>query len=306
MEQFKIVFAGLANAGKTSIILTLNRQFSELPGIKPTKGIDRTELDILGFKIMSWDLGGQDIYRAEYKKKEAVIFSETELFFFIIDIQDIDSYEDALCYFQEILEIYRLVDPGHVPYFIICYNKLDPDLIVDFSLQIKDLEAELAVMLEGLRYKSFQTSIYDLPSIIEAFSWGISKFLPKQSELELILKQILSEFADINAVNLLEKHSMFLVQAYRNEEASRLFNYFKEGIISIIERMGAQLSILTFDINKMYKLYIEKMVILQRDYFLMVMGEEVNFDALQKGLINTYYGKIQKVVQEDLVRPDDI
>ena len=86
MEQFKALFVGLAGAGKTSIILTLRRQFSDLSDLKPTKGIERSEIDILGFKILTWDLGGQDIYRAEYKKKEAVIFSETEILYYIVDM----------------------------------------------------------------------------------------------------------------------------------------------------------------------------------------------------------------------------
>ena len=121
MEQFKILFAGLANAGKTSIILTLRRQFSDLSGIKPTKGIDRSEMDILGFKILTWDLGGQETYREEYKKKEAIIFAETEIFYYIVDTQEIDTYEEALQYFREIVEIYKLVDKENMPYFVIYF-----------------------------------------------------------------------------------------------------------------------------------------------------------------------------------------
>lgn len=300
MEQYKIVFAGLANAGKTSMTLTLQRQFSELSGIKPTKGIERTELDILGFKIVNWDLGGQDVYRAEYKKKEAIIFSETEIFFYVIDIQDIDIYEDSLEYLQEIAEIYDLVDPDNLPVMIICYNKLDPNLIVDYTKQTKELSARVAKILEKFDYKIFKTSIYNLPSVIEAFSWGISKFLPKQSELELLLRKFISEHTAVNAVNLLEKHSMYLIQSYRDEGSQRFFNLLKEGIISIIENLGNQLTILTFDINNVFKLFVEKMTILQRDYYFVFMGKDIDFDAIQQSLINIYYGEIQKVVQAEI------
>jgi len=300
LEQFKIVFAGLANAGKTSIILTLKRQFSELSGIKPTKGIDRSNMEILGFDIVSWDLGGQEIYRAEYKRKEAVIFSETEIFYFIIDMQDIETYEDALQYFQEIVEIYKLVDPKHLPYFIICLNKMDPNLLVDYNKQIEEITSKISDLLKGAEFKIFLTSIYNLQSVIEAFSWGISKFLPKQSELELILKQFLAEFPEINAVNILEKHSMFLVQSYRDDASHKFFNLFKEGVISIIEKLGNQLNILTFDINNVFKLYVEKLTILQRDYFFFFMGKDIDFNAIQNSLISTYYARIQTVVLADI------
>ena len=300
MEQYKIVFAGLANAGKTSITLTIKRQFSDLSGIKPTKGIERTDMDILGFKIVNWDLGGQDIYREEYKKKEAIIFSETEIFFYIIDIQDIDIYEESLQYLQEIAEIYDLVDPENLPYMVICFNKLDPNLLVDYSRQTEEITGKMVTLLKGFEYKIFKTSIYNLPSIIEAFSWGISKFLPKQSELELLLRKFLSENKNVNAVNLLEKHSMFLIQSYRDENTQRFFNLLKEGIISIVEKLGNQLTILTFDINNVYKLYVEKMTILQRDYYFIFMGQDIDFDAVQKSLINVYYGRIQEVVAADM------
>lgn len=300
MEQYKIVFAGIANAGKTSMTLTLKRQFSDLAGIKPTKGIERSNMDILGFQVVNWDLGGQEIYRAEYKKKEAIIFSETELFFFVIDVQDPSGYDDALKYMNEIAEIYNLVDKEKLPVVVVCYNKLDPNLIVDYTKQIEELNLKIAKTLQGFDYNTFKTSIYNLPSLIEAFSWGISKFLPKQSELELILRKFLSEHENVNAVNLLEKHSMFLIQAYQDENSQRFFNLLKEGIISIIEKLGNQLNLFTFDINNVFKLFVERMTILKRDYYFIFMGKDVDYDLVQKSLLNTYYGRIQDVVKREM------
>jgi GTPase SAR1 family protein len=299
MEQYKIIFAGLANAGKTSLILTLKREFSSLSGIAPTKGIERSDIDILGFKIVSWDLGGQSIYRSEYKKKEAIVFADTEVFYFLIDVTEPDSYEEALEYFQGIVEIFKLADSKHLPYFIVCLHKLDPNLPSDYSEQIEDLTSKVSAQLEGAEFKIFQTSIYNLQSIIEAFSWGISKFLPKQSELDLIMKQFLAEFPNIGIANLLEKQSMYLVHAFRDEESHSYFNLFKEGLINIIEKMGNQLRLLTLDINNQIKLYIERLTILQREYYFIFMGTDPDFEAIQRSLIDTYYNRIQEVVQAE-------
>jgi len=299
MEQFKIIFAGLANAGKTSLILTLKREFSSLPGITPTKGIERSEIDILGFKVVGWDLGGQSIYRSEYKKKEAVVFSDTEILYYLLDMTDPESYDEALTYFHEIVEIFKLADSKHMPYFIICLHKLDPTLPTDYSEQIADLTSRITELLEGTEFMIFQTSIYNLQSIIEAFSWGISKFLPKQSELDLLMKKFLAEFPKVNIANLLEKHSMYLVHAYRNDDSHQYFNLLKEGLITIIEKLGNQLQLLTLDINNEIKLYIEHLVVLQRDYYFIVMGLDLDFEEIQKSLISTYYGRIQDVVQAE-------
>ncbi|MFX1296240.1 MAG: ADP-ribosylation factor-like protein [Promethearchaeota archaeon] len=301
MEQYKILFAGLANAGKTSIVLTLKRQFSDLSGIKPTKGIERSEMDILGFKIITWDCGGQDIYRSEYKKREEIIFSETQIIYFLIDLQDTDAYEEALQYLKEIVEVYKPLDPENIPYFVICLNKMDPDLIEDYSMQTEKLSEDLKNILNGFKYKVFKTSIYNLQSVIEAFSWGISKFLPKQSEIKLILKQFLQEFPSIKAVNLLEKHSMYLIPTFRDEKSHSFFNLVKEGLISIIENLGKGLNILSFDINQIYKLYVEKLNILQRDYYFFFMGgEDMDYETIQISLLNKYYGKIQDILKREM------
>ena len=58
-EIYKLVMAGLDFAGKTSILKILEGSYSDLDQIKPTLGSERTEWDILGFKIINWDLGGQ-------------------------------------------------------------------------------------------------------------------------------------------------------------------------------------------------------------------------------------------------------
>jgi hypothetical protein len=93
---------------------------------------------------------------------------------------------------------------------------------------------------------------------------------------------------------------MFLVQAYRDEASHRFFNLLKEGIISIIENLGVQLNILTFEINQIMKFYVEKMVIFQKDYFFLFLGKEIDFEAVQSSLLATYYSKIQNVVQRNI------
>ena len=66
MEQ-KIILLGIANGGKTSLLLTLQREFKSLTKLKPTKGIERSHLDFFKKKIVVWDFGGQTKYRQNYK-----------------------------------------------------------------------------------------------------------------------------------------------------------------------------------------------------------------------------------------------
>ncbi len=57
----KILFCGLENGGKTSILLMLDKRFSLLPTVKPTIKAKRTfhTNSLLGTSIVRWDLGGQ-------------------------------------------------------------------------------------------------------------------------------------------------------------------------------------------------------------------------------------------------------
>jgi len=65
-EIVKIPVFGIQNAGKTSLIRSLQQEFSTITKLKPTKGIDRQKLKLLGKDISIWDLGGQARYRDGY------------------------------------------------------------------------------------------------------------------------------------------------------------------------------------------------------------------------------------------------
>ena len=71
----KILFTGLDDAGKTSIILALQREFSKIAVIKPSRGAQRRIFEFLGKEISEWDLGGQISYRISYLKNPSKFFN---------------------------------------------------------------------------------------------------------------------------------------------------------------------------------------------------------------------------------------
>ena len=95
----KIMVIGLDKAGKTSIMNVLNQRYNLMDNIKPTVGIERTTIQILGMPIVSWDLGGQSKYRDTYLKNPTY-FTETDSLFFVIDALDFNRYELAIQYFK--------------------------------------------------------------------------------------------------------------------------------------------------------------------------------------------------------------
>ena len=65
----KVLFTGLDNAGKTSIISVLKREFAQIESLTPTQGSQKRIFDFLGKTIAEFDLGGQEKYRISYLKR---------------------------------------------------------------------------------------------------------------------------------------------------------------------------------------------------------------------------------------------
>ncbi len=190
-EIYKIVFIGLDFAGKTSILKVLEGSYSSLDQIKPTLGRNRTEWDILGFKIINWDLSGQKQYRDEYLANKEQVLRDTNLLIYVVDAQDASRFEEAGIYFDNVLkalEELKIRCP-----VLLCIHKMDPDILNEPEIQnnlekIEDLFSEYS-QRHDVEIKVFTTSIFDQKSLIEMFSEGIRQLMPVG-----ILNQILDEF----------------------------------------------------------------------------------------------------------------
>jgi small GTP-binding protein len=215
-KTLKIMVLGLANVGKTSILRTLERKYSLLGSLTPTKGIERSTFKIFGFQVSAWDLGGQEEYRKAFLQKN-VLFEETDLIIFVVDVKDAKNYEVAFDFYQKILEILTELNPNTFPPILILLNKVDPDTKNTPEIR-KNIKILTDIFQEGssnFKVDFFETSIYDEWSLIKAFSHGL-RSLSTKTEL---LSQNLAEFAQkilANAIILLNQNG-YLIAEYANE-----------------------------------------------------------------------------------------
>ncbi|NVM29548.1 MAG: hypothetical protein HWN65_11970 [Candidatus Helarchaeota archaeon] len=190
-EIYKIVFLGLDFAGKTSILKVLEGSYSGLDQIKPTLGTKRSQWDILGLKVMNWDLGGQKQYREEYLKNYEQVLQDTNLLIYVIDVQDNTRFDEAGAYFDEMLQA---LDKLNIKCpVLLCLHKVDPDLIEKPDIT-KNLDSVSNLFSEysqkhDVEIKVFITSIFDRKSLVEMFSHGIGRLLPIG-----VISQVLDEF----------------------------------------------------------------------------------------------------------------
>ncbi|MHA1265069.1 MAG: ADP-ribosylation factor-like protein [Candidatus Helarchaeota archaeon] len=186
----KVIVAGLDAAGKTTIIQTILDPLNYKPGDeKPTKGVNYEKLNLFGFKVNLWDLGGQPIYRDEYlaEKNADRHFGFTNLFIYVIDIQAPKRFKEAFEYLTRIANIYRHLDES--PFCLILIHKSDPSLNPkDVQKRTEEISAEVKKILSGFVVALFNTSVFNRSSLFPAISKGFREISMVKPILEGILQ----------------------------------------------------------------------------------------------------------------------
>ncbi|MFX1354006.1 MAG: ADP-ribosylation factor-like protein, partial [Promethearchaeota archaeon] len=224
-EPSKILFTGLDYAGKTTIIKGLQREFSKIALLKPTRGAQRRIFEFLGRDIAEWDLGGQVSYRIAYLKNPGKYFDGTEVAIYVIDIQSKSRFSEAISYFKDVVEQFKKL--GISPPIYVFLHKYDPALKRNAPNELKALEAEIKEKIKSLvDYKKvyyYNTSIYDLASIIKAMSEILLNLYPKADLIEKTVFQF-AEKVNSEGVVILDDNSLIVGAYYKNDEARNLLS----------------------------------------------------------------------------------
>jgi len=258
--------AGIDNAGKSSIIHILKKNYSFLNRLKPTKGIDRITSKILGIDFVMWDMGGQKQYIEQYFQRKEQIFNELSLLFFVVDIQDAERFDQVFTYFDRIITVFR--ELSQTPNIIILFHKVDPD--IEFSsetkLYIEDLKKNILKIAPEFNIAFFGTSIFKRWSIIDAFSYGIrSLFEENVAKISDYLKSW-AEFYGATSISLMTTDDVIISEFSEDRESAAILNQYIEELRKIysvsqkpviIKFNGDLLTLNPLDIKK-YLLHIVK------------------------------------------------
>jgi len=209
VRKLKVLFVGLGNSGKTSYLRAISQKFSELTEIRPTKGVERSEITVLGHQLKEWDLGGQEKYRASYIKNADLYLYDTNLLFYFIDIRDDKRFEESFEYFGKLVEIMRAFN--QFPPIIINFHKMDPDLSETQELieKVEKLKKKFLELSKGFNALFYNTSIFDAYSLNKSFSEGISSLSPNR-EIFAAQLQWFSSKLNAKAMLLLNENSLIL------------------------------------------------------------------------------------------------
>lgn len=222
MESFlKIVISGLDNAGKTSILTALDKKYDfqkDIVQLKPTIRVEYHKMNFLKNNSIFWDMGGQTTYREVYMQYQDVYFDATDLLIYVIDIQDPERFENSLEYLDAILTFFT-ESKMDVP-LIITFHKYDPELRGDEKIlqNINELRTKLLDKYSNFKILFQQTSIFDIISIVQLVSYGLSVFDDKFFELSELLEKYIEVFEN-QALLVFDRNGIIISEYYSDIES---------------------------------------------------------------------------------------
>lgn len=236
-DTIKILIMGLDNSGKTSIIYTLEQNFANFYSLKPTVSFTvREDFKILGLPIKLWDLGGQKQYRDEYLSKKGFIFGETNLIYFVIDVQDPKRYSEAIEYLQSTIEFLEKI--GLPPVLIVMFHKVDPEIKDKKKIRdnIQILENLLSNLPSELDVSYYETTIFDRENLSRAFVSGVFKVLPKTTVIQDSMNDFMAN-SNSEAVTLLDQNVLIIGEAFTDETKRNICQICGPYFANMIEKL---------------------------------------------------------------------
>ncbi|MFX0155371.1 MAG: ADP-ribosylation factor-like protein [Candidatus Hodarchaeota archaeon] len=264
-RKMKILFAGLDNSGKTSFLLSVDRKYSKLIGLKPTAGASIKSIEALGATIFLWDLGGQRKFREKYIDKAEIYLYEADLLFYFIDIKDKARFDESIEYLQNLNSVIRNFNQDTPIIYIL--SKGDSDILdtIEIKENIEFIKAQLKKNNGTTPLEIYTTSIFEIFTILRAFSSGISKLSPNRDLINHNLKNF-SLMTNTYLALLLSVDGLVLADYY-NKDAMKITKIPKSEVMNVFEVSGPQFTVL-------FKIF-DKFKALQQDEALFKVSDTI-------------------------------
>jgi GTPase SAR1 family protein len=214
----KIAILGLDNAGKTSIITAMKKKFdipAEIKGLKPTKRIDRSSFQFMDHIIYLNDFGGQQHYIDEYLRHKVRYLSGIDLLYYAIDIQDSLRFDESLNFFKEVVGFFKEIEKTNVP-ITIFLHKTDPKISKDPTIEknINILKQSFRPYMSDFQIRFYNTTIFDISSVINAFSNGIMLLYSQHEVLQKFIDDTVDKMENVMSLMLFDMNGIELASYF--------------------------------------------------------------------------------------------
>ncbi len=242
-RKLKILFCGLDDSGKTSFLLSVDRKYSKLIGLKPTLGASIKSIEALGATIFLWDLGGQLEFRRKYINKAEIYLYEADLIFYFIDIRNKSRFEESIDY---LLNIKRVLNEfNQITPIVYIFSKGDSDILKtgEIKANIRVAKKRLAEITPEEPFEFYITSIFQIFTILRAFSYGISKLSPNRNLINHNLRNFSSK-AKTYLTLLLSVDGLVLADFYSSKARKLTKIPNSEELINVFEISAPQFAMI--------------------------------------------------------------
>lgn len=243
MNERKIIFSGLDNAGKTSILFIFNKLYYFeyiLHEMRPTLHIKYYRINYMETELNLWDMGGQKSYRRDYLNRKQFYFNPVDAVVYVIDTQDAARVDLALEYLREIIQVWQ-VSEQDLPLFF-ALHKSDPFLKFDktHNQRITEIKARACEVLEDWTgsIQFVETSIFDLPSITALTGAVFSTWIPEYVQFHDVLKKHSTQ-PNMLATLLLGNRGEVIAEVYKHGLAQEFVHVIFNEIREIIGEIAA-------------------------------------------------------------------
>jgi GTPase SAR1 family protein len=238
MDYIKVVFLGLSNVGKSTILSILGKRYSLISNLQPTKAIERQTTEIFGYNVISWDLPGQSRLREELVLKEnSSALKDANILIFVFDVQETEQIGSAIDFMNQVLRKVES-ETRELPYIGVFIHKMDPDIQkkIPISINVKKIQDAVNDIAGGYQVDFFLTSMFMEPTIYIGFSSVFRKVLSRKKQESL--KNVLTSFMDqllLNAIVILDKNNFIVNHSEREENDLKILQDFVFNLISAFQ-----------------------------------------------------------------------
>ncbi|MBD3188026.1 hypothetical protein GF325_14410 [Candidatus Bathyarchaeota archaeon] len=221
----KLLMVGLDDAGKTSILSLVRNKMIDAISSDPLVGKPSTEINLLGNLLITKDLGGHKKSKILYLEN-ADFFENTDVFLFVIDLQDKERHELAVEYFDASLDMFKHLDINPLVHVFFHkfdgiykenYNDMTTRVRIEYTRlrdQLLDIASKHGMGIEG----TFKTSIKDEWSCYDAFTniWG--SIVPMVEIMQGYLDELVDKNSEIGVAIMLDEKGNPLARAFNLQE----------------------------------------------------------------------------------------
>ncbi len=223
-SPLSIVILGLENAGKTTLLNTINQK--NVPNVRPTLGYNVEIINYKGYKFQTIDIGGQAVFRESVWPHFCTL---AQGIIFVFDIFDKEKFKEAKYWYNQIL---RWVSNQATIIFLANKIDLKTDKVKNY-LSLEEttelFELEKMVNSPSRSFRIFEISAKSELSVSQPITWLLEK-----------LTERVKENTKISFVHVFDKTTTLIYSNSGREEEIKTLNSTLTDRITKLKEMGAE------------------------------------------------------------------